>query len=140
MGVKFARVFMNEIRQISDVEKLSEIEDVVRNMPPREHLHHRDIETLSWLGRAVAAIGHWDSIRGLAASGSVSKLRSPLASSVDEAGIELIILLSQARSDLRMKTLGPLNVVVGQGLVFDYFDEIRKQIALAKSALFIVDP
>ena len=39
-----------------------------------------------------------------------------------------------------MKTLGPLNVVVGQGLVFDYFDEIRKQIALAKSALFIVDP
>jgi hypothetical protein len=48
--------------------------------------------------------------------------------------------LNQARSDLRLNTLGPVNVAVGQGLVFDYFDEIRKQIALTTTDLFFVDP
>ena len=52
----------------------------------------------------------------------------------------LMVLLQEARADLRMTTLGPVNTAIGQGLVFDYFDEIRKIIALANTDLLFVDP
>jgi hypothetical protein len=52
----------------------------------------------------------------------------------------LMSLLHEARNDLRMRTLGPTTIAVGQGLVFDYFDEIRKLISEAKRDLFFVDP
>jgi hypothetical protein len=39
-----------------------------------------------------------------------------------------------------MRTIGPVNVAIGSGLVFAYFDELRKQIAMAKSDLLFVDP
>lgn len=35
--------------------------------------------------------------------------------------------------------VGPLSVVVQQGQVFDYFDEVRKVIEPARSDLFFVD-
>jgi hypothetical protein len=60
------------MEKVSKVDVLAEIEDVIRNMPPREELHFHNPE--------------------------------------------------------------------GQGLVFDYFDGIRKQIELAKTELFFVDP
>ena len=50
----------------------------------------------------------------------------------------MIILTSlhQARHILRMQTGGPINVVVDQGAVFDYFDGIRKIIEIAKQDFF----
>ena len=39
-----------------------------------------------------------------------------------------------------MVTLGPVNTAVGHGSVFDYFDEIRKQIEITKTDLLFVDP
>ena len=39
-----------------------------------------------------------------------------------------------------MKTVGPISVGVSQGLVFDYFDEIRKIVEIAKQDLLFVDP
>ena len=39
-----------------------------------------------------------------------------------------------------MKTLGPSNVVVASSMVFDYFDEIRRVIEVAKSDILFVDP
>jgi hypothetical protein len=44
------------------------------------------------------------------------------------------------RSDLLMKTRGPLSTVIGKGMVFDYFDELRKIIERARQDLFFVDP
>jgi hypothetical protein len=38
-----------------------------------------------------------------------------------------------------MRTLGPINVAVGQGRVFDYFEEIRKTIELATEEVLFVD-
>jgi hypothetical protein len=49
-------------------------------------------------------------------------------------------VLEEARSNLRYHTLGPVNSAIGQGEVFDYFDEIRKIIELAKTDLLSVDP
>ena len=39
-----------------------------------------------------------------------------------------------------MQTLGPLNVAIGAGNVFDYFDEVRKVIETAKEEIFFIDP
>jgi len=49
-------------------------------------------------------------------------------------------LLSQAQSDLRLRTIGPISVAVGQGMSFSYFDELRKIIELANVDLLFVDP
>jgi hypothetical protein len=39
-----------------------------------------------------------------------------------------------------METVGPLSLPVAHGQVFDYFDEVRKIIELAKQDLLFVDP
>ena len=39
----------------------------------------------------------------------------------------------------RLKTLGPINIAIGQGLTFDYFDDVRKIIEPARSDLFFID-
>ena len=51
-----------------------------------------------------------------------------------------MILIEEARADLRLATLGPINTAIGQGDVFDYFDEIRKIATLATADLFFIDP
>jgi len=53
---------------------------------------------------------------------------------------KVMTLVHQARHDLRMQTLGPVNVAVPHRMVFDYFDEIRKIIEVAKQDLLFVDP
>jgi len=60
--------------------------------------------------------------------------------SADEGFRKLMTLLHQARHDLRIQTQGSANVAVSGGMVFDYFDEIRKMIELAKQDLLFVDP
>lgn len=72
--------------------------------------------------------GYEERIHGVAASDALVALSG------------LVTLLQQARHDLRMQTLGPVNVAVSHGMVFDYFDEIRKIIELAKQDLLFVDP
>jgi hypothetical protein len=120
------------------VNALAEIEDVIRTMPPRDNLHHHSDEVLIWLGRATAAVSNWDGLKGVSFSTSVSNLHGGQNSY--HSSISIVILLHQARAALRLQTLGPVNVAIGQGLVFDYFDELRKPISLAKSDLLFVDP
>lgn len=49
-------------------------------------------------------------------------------------------LLHSAQHDLRMQTLGPVNVAVSKGSVFEYFDEIRKTLEGARQDVLFVDP
>jgi hypothetical protein len=53
---------------------------------------------------------------------------------------KLLALLHQAQSDLRLETLGPANIAVPHKMVFEYFEEIRKIIELARQDLLFVDP
>lgn len=53
---------------------------------------------------------------------------------------KLLTLLHQAQNDLRLETLGPVNIAVPRKMVFEYFDEIRKIIELARQDLLFVDP
>lgn len=53
---------------------------------------------------------------------------------------EIRILLRRARHDLRLRTSGPLTIPIGQGRVFEYFDEVRKVLEGAAEEVFFVDP
>jgi hypothetical protein len=119
---------------------LAEVEDVLRTMPSRQILTQDTQETFSWLGRVVAAINRWDSSAGLRARALVKEMQRPMAYDAHQGYIGLMVLLEEARADLRITTIGPINTAIGQGYVFDYFDEIRKVIALATADLFFIDP
>ncbi len=125
---------------MNDIDLLAEIEDILRVMPPKQTLHHQSEENFGWLGRAVAAIARWDSVQGVAARAFVTQFHDVMAIPSEKGFVGLMSVLHEARSDLRMRTLGPTNIAVGQGLVFDYFDEIRKLIELAQNDVLFIDP
>jgi len=119
---------------------LAEVEDIFRTMPPYESIFHNTPENRSWLGRAVAAIARWNTIQAGSARAYVTQLHEPTIHASEKGYHGLMSLLHEAHADLRMTTLGPVNTAIGKGLVFDYFEELRKQIELAKEDVFFIDP
>lgn len=123
---------------LTKIQVLAEIEDVIRSMPERDKLHWDSLDILAWYGRATAAMHNWDGGAGrFAWDFALNDLRSGRASA--NAPARIITLLHQAQSDLRLKTIGPINVAIGQGQVFTYMDTMRKLIQMAKSDLLFVD-
>lgn len=119
---------------------LAEVEDLLRTMPSQSVVHHGDPENLAWLGRASALLEEWNSSKSALALAYLLDIRSRDPVRAVGGVRSLIILLHQARHDLRLETVGPLSVPLSQGMVFDYFDEIRKIIEMAKEDIFFVDP
>jgi hypothetical protein len=120
---------------------LAEVEDVLRNMPSMETILDRNQENLSWFGRAAAVIEQWNLVHGTLFGGYINQLRR--ASSLVEIHdpfSAVTTMLYQARHALRMQTIGPMSVAIPHGSVFDYFDEIRKIIEVARQDLLFVDP
>lgn len=52
----------------------------------------------------------------------------------------ILSLLSRAHHDLLLRSPNATAALLGRGEVYEYFEEIRKKIALARSDLFFVDP
>ncbi len=119
---------------------LVEIEDLLRTAPPRATMRHETDENFAWLGRVSAVIGRWDSSHSLDLQLFLVKIRGNDGWEGNEASSNLMILLHQARSDLQMETGSFTNVAFSQGMHFDYFDEVRKVIELAKQDLLFIDP
>ena len=120
---------------------LAEVEDILRTMPPAQTLGNDSADVLAWLGRASAAIHAWDSVKAIARfDTNIAHLGSSLAKDFTPAVRAVLVMLHQARHDLRMKTVGPLSVSVAKGSVFDYFDELRQVIETARTDLLFVDP
>jgi hypothetical protein len=110
-------------------------------MPTQDELRQYNPETFSWFGRAIAAIGKWNSAQSAFARGYADKILSPVTPrDRQQSYTALVLLIQEARADLRLTTLGPINTAIGQGYVFDYFDEIRKLVELATTDLFFIDP
>jgi hypothetical protein len=127
-------------KSLTQEQLLAEVEDLLRSMPDREILAQGGAEGLGWLGRAAAIIEQWDMVKLFLFNLGMNKFNG-LSSVGSEQGFrEMMVLLYQARTDLRMRTLGPTNVALPQGRVFDYFDEIRKAIELASQDVLFVDP
>jgi hypothetical protein len=118
---------------------LGEIEDVLRTMPPRGTFRQETPENFSWLGRAAAVIDRWNSVKGALFNVHVGTLHVPNGTQQTGAIRGIIVMLNEARSDLRLRTLGPTEIAFGQGGVFDYFDEVRKVIETANQDILFID-
>jgi hypothetical protein len=119
---------------------LGELEDLIRNQPPRATIRRDTPDHRVWIGRAVAAVSHGDMVSGTQARGYAKAIHQVMAREAGDGIDGLFNLLYEASGSLRLATLGPITIAIGHGLVFDYFDEIRKLIAEAGSDLLIVDP
>lgn len=125
---------------MTDEELLADLEDLLRTMPPMETRRHETPDNLSWLGRAAAILSEWDLSSMIFGRTYLSDIQSPVSERSSRGFRNLTVLLNQARAELRMKTVGPTNVAISSGMVFEYFDEIRKVIEGANSNIFFVDP
>ena len=121
-------------------ELLAELEDLLRTMPPRERLGDDTRENLSWLGRAAAVINQWNPANIILARVYLDGIQSGRIKDFHKGYANLLIMLNEARAELRLQTVGPSNVAIAHEMIFDYFDEIRKIIELAKSDILFVDP
>ena len=130
---------------MNDEQLLAEVEDLLRSSPPQSaFVEQENEEVLGWLGRTAAVLEKWDftnfpfirsHISAIQGEGTMRRISPP-----GPAYRGLRTLLYQARHDLRMKTVGPLSVLIPDGKPFDYFDEIRKITEMAREDLLFVDP
>jgi hypothetical protein len=125
---------------VDRAQLLAQVEDIIRTQPTKEDFDRRTGDSLSWVGRAAAAITRWNLPKGIYVDAAVDDINTPLDLVSNVRGRnKLIALLHQARADL-MLDVGPLSVVMEKGQVFKYFDELVKVIQLARSEVFFVDP
>jgi hypothetical protein len=116
---------------------LVEVEDLLRTMPPKEN------EDLAWTGRCYAVLEQWAWTRPLLTAEPILKELAAASSMGRLFGVgyrTAVILLHRAVHDLRIQTAGPSAVAIPRGNTFDYFDEVRRIIELAKIDLFFIDP
>jgi len=98
-------------------------------------------DAIPWMGRFAAVIRAWDFARSVDVMVCQQLISSHISTSMITDGHRRILtLLNEARHALRMETVGPLAVPVAHGEVFDYFDEVRRIIEIAKQDLLFVDP
>lgn len=120
---------------------LMEVEDLLRTMPDRDGFGANGSDAhFAWLGRAEAVVAGWNPLQVVIFRTDSQRANSRDAREVERAMPVIITWLHRVRHDLRMKTTGPQAVAVGQGNVFDYFDEVRKIIEQAKVDIMFVDP
>lgn len=125
---------------MSKEQLLVEIEDIIRTMPPQATVRHAP-ENGPWFGRVSAAIEKWKPSKSSLVKEYLDLfLSNGHARETLHGFTKLLILLHQAQNDLRLETLGPTNVAIPHKMVFEYFDEIRKIIELARQDLLFVDP
>ena|ERR1700722_6676385 len=117
---------------------LAEVEDLVRTMPPESTADELSNDNFSWFGRLSAVITAWNPTKAVFLMTYQNQFRSFAMRSSGYA--KILMLLHEARHDLRMQTTGPISVALPHGEVFQYFDEIRKIIESAKKDLLFVDP
>ena len=121
-------------------ELLAELEDLIRTVPPRGELRKATPDNLSWLGRATAVVNEWNPSNIIFVRTFLSDLQHNMAG-ISSVGFQnLMVLLNQARAEIRMETVGPTNVALSRGMVFDYFEELRKIIEMAQRDILFVDP
>ena len=123
---------------ISKEQLLGHLDDLLRTAPALYSLPNDDGETLSWLGRAKALVRIWDSTQSIFFDGFISSLNDMRVS--DKASKDVMRMLNQARFDVMLHVGGPMTMMVPQGNVFQYFDEIRKVLETARVDVLFVDP
>nr|WP_315468141.1 hypothetical protein [uncultured Undibacterium sp.] len=118
---------------------LAEIEEVIRTAPSGDFRVGKP-DAVAWIGRATALVRRWNSVRAISFDANVAKVYAPGSTFPLGAMTQLLAILHEARHDLRLTTVGPLSVAIESGAVFDYFDEVRKAMLMARIEILFVDP
>ena len=119
---------------------LIEIEELLRTAPNEDTFRDNTQENLDWFGRAMAAINLWNMPIIIRAQGFLDDIQGVSVRAARSALKHFMIILNQARHQLRMETVGPVSVAITTGMTFEYFDELRKKIEVARTDIFFVDP
>ena len=125
---------------ITSESLLTEVEDLLRTMPPLATIRDDDPANLAWLGRASAVLTCWSLPRSVASGQFIQQIQASRAVDPAPPYRGLVVLLHEAQHALRMSTTGPLTVAVGANKPFQYFDEIRQLVSAARTEVFFVDP
>ncbi|MDT4290488.1 hypothetical protein RO575_13050 [Methylomonas sp. MO1] len=124
------------MQKLDPSQLLAEIEDAIRTTPA----DYSNSNAIPWLGRAASLLKRWAPGRSiminLHARGALGV--SDMLASSDFSS--LLMLLHEARHDLRLNEVGPLSTAIDRGSVLDYFEEVRRLLVTARSELFFVDP
>ena len=128
-------------QSISPEQQLAEVDEVLRSMPPIASFETPSQEHFAWLGRASALVHRWDSTKAIVRFDTfVSQLGSGSYLKVPQGAQGVLTMLHQLRHDAILRNPNPQSIGITTGSVFDYFDEIRKIVELAKSDVLFVDP
>lgn len=118
---------------------LVEIEDLIRTLPDLAY-GWEEPEALDWIGRARAILTLPQLNVYAETVVAIQQATSGLTRDSWQGKKTIQILLNQVRHSIRMQTVGPLSVAISKGMVFDYFDGLRKIIEEARADILIVDP
>lgn len=122
---------------LSPEQLLGLFDDLLRTMP---NTSTSEAERFAWSGKALALLKLWDPSKAIIFDLAMNDFNSTMVKDTISGHRKILLAVQEARSDLTLKTLGPTSTAINQGKVFDYFDEIRKIIELAKTDIFFVDP
>lgn len=124
---------------MNDRDILTELEDVLRTAPTKDEAW--DVpEQLGWVGRAKSVLSLIQVGLALEVTQAINVALSRDQTASQDAKVKVLLLVHQARHKLRMRTVGPQSVAVNKGMVFDYFDALRRIIEEAQSELLFIDP
>jgi len=116
---------------------LNEIDDLIGTIP--QDVLAETADSIEWLGRLKAVLKRWDrgtasKIDRVVSGGSSRHLR-------DEQPQSLVLrMLHDAREDILLDLPYETSVSHRVGMVFDYYDSVRKIIESANEEIFFVDP
>ena len=127
------------MKSLSPSQLLAEIEDVIRTAPVGDYRLGQP-DALGWIGRAAALVKRWNMTKGVFFDAEASGVFYPGSTFPASRHNNMLLILHEARHDLRLNEVGPLAVAVHRGAVLDYFEEIRKVLVAVKLDVFFVDP
>ncbi|HFC12690.1 MAG TPA: hypothetical protein ENJ56_07590, partial [Anaerolineae bacterium] len=141
---------------MNDKEVLQVLESIIRSMPSHADIVVSFDEYESWTAE-VEFISEYFSTSGFVTTKTILKQLTALSEegkiTVEPMTVQqrraknIIINFKNLRRTLkaeyhrfRFKTLGPTSIAIGEGRVFDYFEEITNIFSLATENILIIDP
>jgi hypothetical protein len=127
---------------MDDQQLLAELDEVLRSMPARETLRHALPENFAWFGRASAVVHRSGGILDATQFDTSLRLFQSTSDARATKGYfsQMLTTIHKLRSDVLLRTSGPMNSSFDMGATFNYFDGLRKIIETAKQEIFFIDP
>lgn len=125
---------------VDDQFLLSEVEGLIRGLPPFTDFENSVPNVIEWGGRASTILEKVDRIEFSSISCTIEQALTGQIYARIDAYPKIQFALQRAKSMLILRIPGVRSTAVDQGARFRYFDEITKIVQTAQSELYFVDP